>query len=385
MKLKTQKSKVKAKTSKLPTDQVTNNQKPMTMADLLASTGHKINTYKRGDVVIGRIKDISGQTIFVDVGGKTEGILGDREFDMARDYLESLKIGDEVSAIVISQENDSGQIILSLKRAADDSRWKNFEEAHENMTTITVRGREVNKSGLLVDAEGLIGFIPSSQFSHEMSESPQALVGKPIKVMVIEVDREQNRLVLSEKAVTEAAEIAARKKLLKLVKIGTNYPGTVTGIVPFGAFIQVKVDKGAKAVELEGLVHISEISWEKVDDVRTVLKENQDVVVQVIGIDEATGKLALSVKKLSGDPWNNIVADYPVDSTHTGKIVKVAPFGVFVNLKVGIEGLIHASKMPSETGFKEGQEVEVFIESIDTDKRRLSLGVVLSAKPVGYK
>ena len=237
----------------------------------------------------------------------------------------------------------------------------------------------------MVDAEGLIGFIPSSQFSHEVSESPQALIGKPIKVMVIEVDREQIRLVLSEKALTEAAEIEARKKLLKLVKIGTNYPGIVTGIVPFGAFVQVKAGKGAKAVELEGLVHISEISWEKVDDVRTILKEGQAVDVQVIGIDEATGKLALSVKKLSGDPWDNIVRDYPVDSTHTGRVVKVAPFGIFVNLKTGIEGLIHASKMPSETGFKEGQEVEVFIESIDMAKRRLSLGVVLMAKPVDYK
>lgn len=357
----------------------------MTMAELLSSTGHKINTYKRGDVVVGKITAIAGRTMFVDVGGKTEGILGDREFDMAREYLEALKVGDEVTGVVLSQENDSGQIILSLKRAADDSRWKMLEDAHEKGTTITVKGREVNKSGLLVDAEGLVGFVPSSQFSREMAESPAALVGKPIKVQVIEVDREQNRLVLSEKAVTEAEEIENRKKLLKLVKIGTSYSGVVTGIVPFGAFIQVKTGKGAKAVELEGLVHISEISWEKVDDVHTILKEGQTVEVQVIGIDEGTGKLALSLKKLSDDPWKDIVRDYPIDSKHNGKVVKVAPYGVFVNLKSGIEGLIHASKMPVEASFKEGQEIEVFIESVDVDKRRLSLGVVLSAKPVGYK
>ena len=374
------------KATKVTSDKVTKSVgAPTTMAELLAATKHKINTYKRGDVVKGRVAAVVGRTMFVDVGGKTEGILGDREFDMAREYLESLKVGDEVSGVVISQENDSGQIILSLKRAADDSRWKSFEEAHENGTTITVKGREVNKSGLLVDAEGLVGFIPSSQFSRELSESPSTLVGKPIKVQVIEVDREQNRLVLSEKAVTEAVEIEERKKLLKLVKIGTSYDGTVTGIVPFGAFIQVTVGKGAKAVELEGLVHISEISWEKVDDVHTVLKEGQEVEVQVIGIDEATGKLALSLKKMSDDPWKEIVKDYPVDSKHNGKVVKVAPYGVFVNLKSGIEGLIHASKMPAEAAFKEGQELEVFIESIDTEKRRLSLGVVLTAKPVDYK
>ena len=358
---------------------------PLTMSELLASTGHKISTHKRGDVVKGIITAISGHMMFVDVGGKTEGILGDREFDMAKEYLESLKVGDEVTGVVISQENDSGQIILSLKRAADDSRWKKFEEAHESGSTITVKGREINKSGLLVDAEGLVGFIPSSQFSHELSESPQSLVGKPVKVQVIEVDREQNRLVLSEKAVTESIEIEARKKLLKLVKIGTNYDGIVTGIVPFGAFVQVKVGKGAKAVELEGLVHISEISWEKVDDVHSQLSEGQTVEVQVIGIDESTGKLALSLKKLSDDPWINIVKDYPVDSKHKGKIVKVAPFGVFVNIRAGIEGLIHASKMSGDAGYKIGEEVNVFIESIDTDKRRLSLGVVLTAKPVDYK
>ena len=261
------------KATKVTSDKVTKSVgAPTTMAELLAATKHKINTYKRGDVVKGRVAAVVGRTMFVDVGGKTEGILGDREFDMAREYLESLKVGDEVSGVVISQENDSGQIILSLKRAADDSRWKSFEEAHENGTTITVKGREVNKSGLLVDAEGLVGFIPSSQFSRELSESPSTLVGKPIKVQVIEVDREQNRLVLSEKAVTEAVEIEERKKLLKLVKIGTSYDGTVTGIVPFGAFIQVSW-QGAKTVELEGLVHISEISWEKVDDVHTVLRK----------------------------------------------------------------------------------------------------------------
>jgi predicted RNA-binding protein with RPS1 domain len=152
-------------------------------------------------------------------------------------------------------------------------------------------------------------------------------------------------------------------------------------VVPFGVFVEIPVD-GQK---LEGLVHISEISWEKVDSVGKSVKEGDEVEVQVIGTDEENGKLALSMKRLRDDPWKEMASKYPVESKHKGKVVKVMPYGVFVNLDKGIEGLIHASKMPADMSFKEGDEVDVFVESVDLDKRRLSLGVVLMAKPVGYK
>lgn len=370
MKLKTQKAKVKSEKNG-----------PVTMEELLRIVG-EVKTYKRGDTVTGKVTAITGKAVYVDVGGKAEGIVAEREYEAAKDYLKTLKIGDEVTALVTSPENDAGQIILSLKRAAADSRWKVFEEALEKEEIVVVKGREVTKGGLLVDADGVFGFIPASQLSDEAAGNLAELVGKNIDAKVIEVDRDQNRLVLSERAVSEAGEIEERKKILALVEMGGEYEGLVMGIVPFGAFVQIRLEDEKS---LEGLVHISEISWEKVEDVNKALKEGDQVKVKVIGVDEGTGKLALSMKQLSDDPWKQMAANYKTDSKHKGKVVKVMPYGVIVNLDKGIEGLIHASKMPGDTAFAEGQEVEVFVESVDVAKRRLSLGVILTEKPVGYK
>jgi len=213
---------------------------------------------------------------------------------------------------------------------------------------------------------------------------------------VIEVDRVQNRLVLSEKAVSEAGEIEEKRKALVAVKIGGEYDATVVGVVPFGVFAEIiipkdKESRGKKKVtaeepiRLEGLIHISELSWEKIDDVNKMVKVGDKIKVQVIGIDEENGKLALSVKRLSDDPWSIVEKKYKIESKHTGSVVKVAPYGVLVRLEKGIEGLIHASKIPGDKSFSEGEKVYVFVESVDLEKRRLSLGVVLTTKPVGYK
>ncbi len=365
----------------IKTKKLQNSKTPSTMEELLARSGNTLQTFKRGDTVKGKITEITGRAVYIYVGGKAEGIVADREFEAARDYIRTLQVGDEITAFVTSPENDAGRIIVSLKRAAADSRWKIFEDAAASGANLTVKGKEVNKGGLVVETEGVYGFIPASQLSKEVLGHPEVLVGKLVEVKVIEVDREQNRLVLSEKAVTEAAEIAERKKLLEQVTIGGIYPGKVVGVVPFGAFVEVKVGP----TPLEGLVHISEISWEKVEEVAKSLKEGDEVEVKVIGTDEQSGKLALSLKQLSDDPWKQMDQKYTVDSKHTGRVVKVMPYGVIVHLEKGIEGLIHASKMPPDMSFAEGAQVEVFVESVDMDKRRLSLGVVLTEKPVGYK
>lgn len=358
---------------------------PQTMAELLAVTGYDLKGFKRGSTIKGRVSQIVGRTILVEVGGKMEAIISESEYETARDYLRSLKVGDEVTGFVVSPESDSGQMVLSLRRAAADSRWKAFEEAMDAGVVMTGNGRGVNKGGLLVDVEGVVGFVPASQLSKTVVDNPEKLVNKPVMVKIIEVDREQNRLVLSEKAVTESAEIEERRKALAAVEVDGTYEGRVVGVVPFGVFVEIEVGKGKDKQKLEGLVHISEISWEKVDNVSKNMKEGDTVEVQVIGTDEENGKLALSMKRLSLDPWKAMAAKYPVDSKHKGRVVKVMPYGVFVNLDKGIEGLIHASKTPADMSFKEGDEVPVFVESVDMDKRRLSLGVVLMAKPVGYK
>ncbi len=359
---------------------------PTTMEELLAMAGQPVKTFKRNDVVKGKVSEVAGKTVYIDVGGKTEAIIAEAEYETARDYILTLKVGDEIIGTVISPESESGQIVLSLRRAAADNRWKMFDEALETDQILTVKGKEVTRGGLLVEIEGMFGFVPASQLSKEWADKVEKLVDQPVQVKVIEVNRDDNRLVLSEKAVSEAEEIEARKKALSAVKIGGEYSGKVVGIVPFGAFVEIKAGKGKTEQTLEGLVHISEISWEKVDDVNKALALADEVKVQVIGVDEDTGKLALSIKRMTDDPWKNMAKAYPVDSKHHGKVVKIAPYGVFVNLDKGVEGLIHASKMPAEIGFIEGQEVDVFVESVDMDKRRLSLGVVVKdTKTMIYK
>jgi small subunit ribosomal protein S1 len=363
------------------------------MEELLAHTGYKLKGFKRGEKVTGRVIEVTNKTVYIDIGGKAEAVVAEQEFELARDYFKSLKTGDEIEGVVLISENDAGQVILSLRKAAIDTMWSTLDQALAEDKEITVRVKDVTKGGLLVDADGIYGFVPTSQLGHEAEGNPAGLTGKPLKVKVIEADRANNRLVFSEKAVSEAAEIEERRKVLAAVKVSGEYEATVVGVVPFGVFAEIKIepkqkskkDEQSEINKLEGLIHISELSWEKVDDVSKSVKVGDKMKVQVIGMDEETGKLALSVKRLSEDPWGIVEKKYKVDSKHTGVVAKIAPYGILVRMEKGIEGLIHASKMPAEAGFSEGQKVEVFVESVDLEKRRLSLGVVLSEKPVGYK
>lgn len=364
----------------------------LTMQDLLDGYKGGAVGYKRGQELTGKVVEVTKRTVFMDVGGKTDAILAEREYDLSRDYFKTLKPGDKVTGVVLVTENDAGQVVLSLRRAATELKWKYFEQAMADDEILEVKGKGITKGGVLVEADGVFGFIPSSQLSHEFEAEGEEVTGRKIKVRVIEVDRLQNRLVFSEKAVSEAVEIEKRKDALSAVEAGHEYTGKVMGIVPFGAFIEIIVPskgkdkkKEEKEIRLEGLVHISELSWEKVEDVTKMMKEGDLVQVQVIGMDEDTGKLALSMKRLIVDPWVLIKDRYKVDSKHSGKVTKIVPYGVLVRMEKGIEGLIHASKMPADRVFHDGDEVEVFVESVDVEKRRLSLGVVLTAKPVGYK
>lgn len=362
---------------------------PQTMEELLKATGYKLHGFKRGEKVSGKVTEVTNRTVYVDIGGKTEAVVSEQEFELAKDYFKALKIGDKVEGIVLVTENDAGQVILSLRRAAIDSKWGVLEQAITDESELTVRVKETTKGGLLVDLDGVYGFIPTSQMGHDLESNSSSAVGKSLRVKVVEIDRSQNRLVLSEKAVSEAEEIESRKIALSIVKIGGEYLATVVGVVPFGVFAEIEEVKGTgknkEIVKLEGLIHISELSWEKIDEVSKVVKVGDKIQVQVIGVDEENGKLALSVKRLSGDPWLVVTQKYKVDTKHSGVVAKIAPYGVLVKMEKGIEGLIHASKMPPEVTFTEGQKIDVFVESVDLEKRRLSLGVVLSTKPVGYK
>lgn len=361
---------------------------PKTMEDLLKEVGDSIRTPKKGETVTGKITDKTRRMLMIDIGGKTEGIVVDKEFDAARDYIEQLGVGEEVEAYVLSSENERGQILLSLKKAALDTKWDEFTKALEEESVVEVKGLEVNKGGLIVVVDGIRGFIPTSQFGKEYVGNLLKLKNRKLNVKVIEVDKEKNRLIFSEKHVSEAAEMAQRAQALDSVKVGEVYEGVVSGVMPFGLFVTVAVPLAGNedAVgHIEGLVHISEMSWEKVNDPHELYKVGQDIKVKVLGVDENAGKLNLSLKQLAADPWVEIETRYPVGTTVTGTVSRVVQFGVFVKVEPGVDGLIHTSKLSPDQEFQSGEEVTVVVESVDPAQRRMSLSTVLTEVPMGYK
>lgn len=351
------------------------------MEELLKQAKHQLRGWKRGDSAEGILVEKTRGALYFDIGGKSEGMVIDREMKAARDFIKELGVGDKVEVIITQPENDKGQTLLSLKKAAADYLWSQFEEKMKTGEAVKVLGKEVNRGGLVVEAKGLQGFIPASQFGSQWVDKIERLVGRQVEVKPIEVNRKKNRLIFSEREVSEAALLKAQEKALKKVKINETFEGEITGVMPFGFFVKIKADK----IEVEGLVHISEISWQRVEEPKEFYKVGDKIKVKVLAIDKTTGKLNLSIKQLKPDPWEQIGKKYPVDTRVKGKVVRLAPFGAFVDLEEGIEGLIHISKIPAEKILKAGDKVDCYVESIDEEGRRMSLGLVLKEKPVGYK
>ncbi len=364
---------------------------PKTMEELLKQTGYTLKGLKKGQKVKGIVTDITKKMLLVDIGAKTEGVVIEKELELAFDLLSSLKVGDEIEAFVGSPENERGQILLSLRQTVMNQRWGYFDKLLKTGRAIEVRGLEVNKGGIIVKVQGVRGFVPSSQFGRGYLGKLNELQNQPFQVKVIEVDKEKNRLIFSEKAVSEKQALAQQSDALKKVKAGDELEGVVSGIMPFGVFVRADIggkDKKKKDEEglfLEGLVHISEISWEKVENPGVHYKTGDNIRVKVIGVDKKSARLNLSVKQLSDDPWKKMVDKYPEGSKVKGEITRLAAFGAFVNLEPGVDGLIHISKIPSDEEFKPGQKIECFVESVDPDQRRMSLSLALMKKPVGYK
>lgn len=358
---------------------------PTTMEELLSSSGYVLSVPKKGETIKGLVTQVNRKMVMVDIGAKTEGVVTDREYDFAKEFIESIKVGDEIDVYVASEENERGQILLSLKRAMFDKLWSMLDDYLKNEKEVVVKTVELNRGGMIVRWQGLRGFIPSSQFGASYAGNLQAIVGKEITAKPIEVDREKNRLIFSEKHVSEAAVMEARESALKSVKVGNKFSGQVTGVLSFGAFVAVPVTSGKETITVEGLVHISEISWEKVEDIHKYLKVGDKVEVKVLGVEEGTGKLNLSMKQLQDDPWSKVAERYSAGTTVKGKVSRSAPFGVFVNFEPGVDGLIHVSRVGSFGELKSGEDIEVLVENVDPEHRRMSLGPVLKEVPVGYK
>lgn len=358
---------------------------PTTMDELIAQVGYTLKGIRKGDVVEGKITRVTPKEITIDIGGKTEGVVIDRELENYREMLMALNVGDTVVCQVIVAENDRGQSVLSLRRSIFEKRWDTLSTIQKAGDPVEVIFKEPVRGGILVDYGGLRGYIPQSQLDSSLSKQLDKISGRRVMVKVVEVDKETNRLVFSQRSVTEGASLAKQKELLSSLTVGESIQAVITGVVPFGAFAKLTVEKDGQSHEIEGLVHISEIAWEKVEDPGQYLKTGDSVKVKIIGVDEATGKLTLSLKQLLPDPWEHVLDMFEKDTTVKGVVSRVSPYGIFVTLSPGVEGLIHISKVTPGSEPKPKEEISCLIEDIQPDKRKISLSMSLTEKPMGYR
>ena len=353
--------------------------KDSAMSKYLTDQDLHIKELKVGDMIEGVVVSSTHKEILVDVGAKSEGIITGIELSEADKSYKSIQPGEKITAKIAQIENAQGYIVLSLKKAEKDKKWQDAEEALDEGLVIDAVVIEYNKGGLLCDSLGLRGFIPLSHLDRvhfandvakfaagseaELKESLKILSGKTLRVKVIELDKEKNRFVLSEKDALSTYSEESRKKRLSEIEIGSSVEGIVTGIMPFGIFVDLD--------GVEGLVHISEIAWEKVSHPSNYFKVGQKIEVMVLGVDDDSNKLALSVKKLTPNPWEHVEEKYPVGTKVKGVVSKIVPFGAFVTLEKGLDGLIHISE--AEAPLEEGDKVSAIVIQVDGSNQKLAL------------
>jgi small subunit ribosomal protein S1 len=361
-----------------------------TMAELMARAKNKVQTFTKGQRIEAKVLSKSDSLVIFDIGGKSEGLVKEKGYSDAKEYIEGLKVGDMVPVTILVPESRDGTIVLGLKDAMRDVSWTKLEEAKKTGEAVPVFGKGVGTAGFVVDVMGVEGFIPNSQMGKEITGNAQNLIGKYFKARVMEVDKMNKKVVLSEKEVSEAGNIALVKEALKSIKEGEIYEGTVTTVAPFGAFvkIEVPVKKAMPAgrqekAEVEGLVHVSELSFSRVNLPSDVIHEGDKVQVKVLAAHE--GKLALSVKGARKDPWEGVDAKYKSEDKVMGKVVRISDFGAFIELEPGVEGLIHITQIPPSLKLQVGSEVKCTVEEVNMKDKRIALGLVLTTAPVGYK
>lgn len=357
------------------------------MDELMKAYGDGFVSFTKGQKVMAKITHIDDKKVLLDIGGKSEGLVFDKAYKLAADFIKTLKVGDSVEGVVLVSETRDGYTVLSLKQAAQKIAWDRIEKAYQDKKPVDVHGKMVNQAGVLVEVDGITGFIPTSQLGKEVAKKPQDLVDHKFSALIIDFDKDANKVVLSEKEISEAEELGKERDAYKLVKEGEVFDGEVTTIYDFGCFVKIDLPiakgKSKETISMEGLVHISELSYRKVGKAEDVVKVGQKIKVKVIG--KKNDKLAFSIKQTQEDPWNEAIKKYPKESKVEGKVTKITDFGIFVALEDGIEGLIHMTKIPPTKKFEVGDDVNVIVEDIDGKEKKLSLGLVLTAKPIGYK
>ncbi len=353
------------------------------MAELLDAEEYKVDLPQRGEIRTGMIASVSPSQILVSIGAKSEGIIAGRALDdISPEKRATFEAGQEVEVYILSPEDKHGNVVLSYTRAVEMKAWELVDKMLKEETVYEGKVSGFNKGGLLVDVEGLRGFVPASQVSAvrrsmAVGATPEQrwgkMQGEAIAVRIIEVDRERRRLILSERAASNESRQSIKERVIEDLEVGASYTGRVTSLANFGAFVNIN---GA-----DGLVHLSEISWERVKHPSEVLEVGQEVDVRVISIDEEKKRIGLSIRQLQDDPWKSRIEKFQVGQLIEGKITRLTKFGAFAQLEGDIEGLIHVSEIsdqrvehPKEE-LKEGDIVNLRIIRIEPERRRIGLSM----------
>ncbi len=345
----------------------------ISMDDLLASSD--IKQLKVGDAVEGVITSVRKHEVWLDLGANGVGVVLRREIG----HGQKLEPGEKVTTSVVDSEMDEGYALLSMKRAVKDRGWDELQRIFESGEIIEVTPYDAYRGGLLVEMEGIRGFLPVSQLAaghyprvsgadkDEILQKLNALTGQVLRVRVLDVSRKDNKLIFSEK---EAVKDDMQSRFAEL-KVGDEVEGVVTGVIDFGAFVNVD--------GIEGLVHISEISWERVEDPREYVKTGQTIKAKIISIDK--DRLSLSMKQMQEDPWLNEVKAFNKGDVVEGKVTRITPFGAFVQLSPSVEALVHVSEMSNDDGadpekiFQLNEKKQFKVLEIDTEARKIALSL----------
>lgn len=337
----------------------------------------KLPSIKKGQELDANIVALSKKGVWFDMGGKAHAVLGNKEIKEISTYLPYLNVGDSVTVRVISEESKEGFPVVSMRKFFDKGKWEILKEKKEKELDIEVVCGEYGKGGVFIDFMGIRGVIPKIQLTSDFIEEPGKLESQKIKVKVLEVDQLKNRLVVSQKAAALKISQKDLRKKFDEIEVGTIYEAKVLGVSDFGIFCEVK--------GVEGLVHISEISWEKVTDASSYVRPGETIKVLVVEKNDADLKLNLSLKRFTQDPWAEIEKKYPKDKEIQGEVVRKEQYGYFVRLEPGVEGLIHVSKLKGDEKLDIGSKVRVFIERINTKNRKMSLLLPQTEKPITYR
>jgi small subunit ribosomal protein S1 len=342
--------------------------------DFLAAIDKTIKYFNDGDIVEGTIVKVDRDEVLLDIGYKTEGVIPSRELSIKHDVdpNDVVKVGDHVEALVLQKEDKEGRLILSKKRAQYERAWGTIEQKKENDEVVEGTVIEVVKGGLILDI-GLRGFLPASLVEMRRVRDLQPYVGRTLEAKIIELDKNRNNVVLSRRAWLEQTQSEVRSEFLNKLAKGQVRNGVVSSIVNFGAF----VDLGG----VDGLVHVSELSWKHIDHPSEVVEVGQEVTVEVLDIDLDRERVSLSLKATQEDPWRQFARTHQIGQVVPGRVTKLVPFGAFVRVQDGIEGLVHISELAErhveipEQVVQVGDELMVKVIDIDLERRRISLSL----------